>query len=44
MIPKINSILEGIEILLKKDGLIIFEDPYLGEVIEKTTYDQIYDS
>ncbi len=42
-IPKINSILEGIEILLKKDGLIIFEDPYLGEVIEKTTYDQIYD-
>ncbi len=42
-IPYINSIVEGISILLKDEGIVIFEDPYLGEVIEKTTYDQIYD-
>ena len=42
-IPNINSIVEGIKVLLKSDGIVIFEDPYLGNVIEKTTYDQIYD-
>ena len=42
-IPYMNSILEGIDVLLKDDGVVIFEDPYLGDVIEKTTYDQIYD-
>ena len=41
--PYINSIIEGIKVLLKADGLVVFEDPYLGDVIEKTTYDQIYD-
>ena len=42
-IPYINSIVEGIKVLLKPDGVVIFEDPYLGDVIQKTTYDQIYD-
>jgi len=42
-IPYINSIVEGIKAILKPDGVVIFEDPYLGDVIEKTTYDQIYD-
>jgi methylation protein EvaC len=42
-IPYIHSIVEGIDILLKPDGVVLFEDPYLGEVIEKTSYDQIYD-
>jgi len=42
-IPYINSIVEGIKVLLKPDGIVIFEDPYLGDVIQKTTYDQIYD-
>ena len=42
-IPYINSIVEGIKVLLKHDGVVLFEDPYLGNVIEKTTYDQIYD-
>jgi len=42
-IPYINSIVEGIKLLLKPDGIIMFEDPYLGDVIQKTTYDQIYD-
>lgn len=42
-IPFFHSIIAGIKILLKEDGLIMFEDPYLGDVIEKTSYDQIYD-
>jgi methylation protein EvaC len=42
-IPYIHSIVQGIKIMLKPDGVVMFEDPYLGEVIEKTSYDQIYD-
>ncbi|MFX0133849.1 MAG: methyltransferase domain-containing protein [Candidatus Hodarchaeota archaeon] len=42
-IPYIHSVIEGIKILLKPDGIVQFEDPYLGDVIENTSYDQIYD-
>lgn len=42
-IPYMHSIVEGIAILLKPGGVVMFEDPYLGDVIEKTSYDQIYD-
>ncbi len=42
-IPYINSIAEGIKVLLKPGGIAVFEDPYLGDVIRNTTYDQIYD-
>jgi methylation protein EvaC len=42
-IPYIHSIYSGVKILLKEDGVFIFEDPYLGEIIEKTSFDQIYD-
>jgi methylation protein EvaC len=42
-IPYIHSIVEGIRVLLKPGGVVMFEDPYLGDVIEKTSYDQIYD-
>lgn len=42
-IPYIHSIVEGIKIILKPEGIVQFEDPYIGDVIENTTYDQIYD-
>jgi methylation protein EvaC len=42
-IPYFHSIVAGISLLIKKTGIVIFEDPYLGDVIEKTSYDQIYD-
>ena len=42
-IPNIKSIAKGIRRLLKPDGVLIFEDPYLGDIIEKVSYDQIYD-
>ncbi|MGE0171407.1 MAG: class I SAM-dependent methyltransferase [Oligoflexales bacterium] len=42
-IPFMHSVLEGMEALMKPTGVIAFEDPYLGDVIQKTSYDQIYD-
>jgi len=42
-IPDLNGIAKGASALLKQDGVLIFEDPYLGSMIEKTSYDQIYD-
>lgn len=42
-IPCLHSVAAGIKILLKPGGIFIFEDPYLGDIMEKTAYDQIYD-
>jgi len=42
-IPYLDSVFEGITALLKPDGVFVFEDPYLGDVMERTSFDQIYD-
>ena len=42
-IPDLNNLFKGIENLLSKKGFFIFEEPYLGDVIRLTSYDQIYD-
>ena len=42
-LPYFHSIVAGISKLVKKTGVVVFEDPYLGDVIEKTSYDQVYD-
>lgn len=42
-IADFNSVIAGIKILVKPNGIVMFEDPYLGDVIEKTSYDQLYD-
>lgn len=42
-IPYLHSVFDGIRILLKPKGVLAFEDPYLGDIVEKTSYDQIYD-
>ena len=42
-IPYLHSVVAGIKVLLKPEGVLIFEDPYLGDIVEKTSYDQIYD-
>ena len=42
-IPDIVDFAKSIEILLSKKGVFSFEEPYLGDVIEKCSYDQIYD-
>ncbi|GHH51111.1 class I SAM-dependent methyltransferase [Streptomyces candidus] len=42
-IPYMDSILRGVDALLGPDGVFVFEDPYLGDIVEKTSFDQIYD-
>lgn len=42
-IPYIHSVVEGIRLLLKPQGVVLFEDPYLGDIVSKCSYDQIYD-
>lgn len=42
-IPDIQGVVKGIRALLKPTGVALFEDPYVGDVIEKIAYDQIYD-
>ncbi len=39
----LHDLLKGINILLEEDGVFIFEDPYIVDILEKTAYDQIYD-
>tara|TARA_S200000501_G_C20818950_1_gene741900 strand:+ start:338 stop:1561 length:1224 start_codon:yes stop_codon:yes gene_type:complete len=42
-IPYINSVYEGVKALLDKDGIFSFEDPYIGDILQKSSFDQIYD-
>lgn len=42
-IPDLHAIGQAVNRLLTPKGVFIFEDPYLGDVLDKTAYDQIYD-
>ena len=42
-IPYMHSIASGIVELLRPEGVLIFEDPYLGDILRLNSYDQIYD-
>ncbi|MFI2607764.1 methyltransferase domain-containing protein [Kitasatospora sp. NPDC018619] len=42
-IPYLDSVFRGLDTLLARDGAFVFEDPYLGDILERTTFDQIYD-
>ena len=42
-IPYVWSIFKGVDALLRPDGVFVFEDPYLGDIVRKTSFDQIYD-
>jgi methylation protein EvaC len=42
-IPDIVGVVQGLKKLIKATGVVIFEDPYLGDVVAKTSYDQLYD-
>ncbi|AZM79830.1 class I SAM-dependent methyltransferase [Streptomyces sp. KPB2] len=42
-IPYLDSVFRGVDALLAPDGVFCFEDPYLGDVVERTSFDQIYD-
>lgn len=42
-ISNLNSVFKGVDILLDRSGCFIFEDPYLGDIVELCSFDQIYD-
>ena len=42
-VPDLDDLIKAIDTLLNKDGIFVFEEPYLGSMFEKTSYDQIYD-
>jgi SAM-dependent methyltransferase len=42
-IPNLLDVIKGFEKILHENGVIIFEDPYLGDIFKKVSYDQIYD-
>ncbi|MDA0567774.1 class I SAM-dependent methyltransferase [Streptomonospora sp. S1-112] len=42
-IAYIDSIFRGIDAVLADDGVFVFEDRYLGDIVRRTLFDQIYD-
>ncbi len=42
-IPDLKNVIESVDKLLSSKGLLIFEEPYLGSMFSKVSYDQIYD-
>jgi methylation protein EvaC len=42
-IPDLHSVAAGAQVLLRPGGVLVFEDPYLGDIVERAAYDQIYD-
>ena len=42
-IPDLNDLIRSIDLLLSADGTFVFEEPYLGSMFKKVSYDQIYD-
>ena len=42
-VPNLNDLIESVDIMLSKNGIFVFEEPYLGSMFEKVSYDQIYD-
>ncbi len=42
-IPYAESIFAGLDVLLQPNGVFVFEDPYLGDINARTSFDQIYD-
>tara|TARA_B100001057_G_scaffold222294_1_gene222713 strand:+ start:552 stop:1751 length:1200 start_codon:yes stop_codon:yes gene_type:complete len=42
-IPDLKDVIKSVDKLLSSKGLLIFEEPYLGSMFSKVSYDQIYD-
>ena len=42
-VPDLKNLIKGINFLLSDNGLFVFDEPYLGSMYEKVSYDQIYD-
>ena len=42
-IMDLHDLLNGVNRLLEDNGVFVFEDPYIIDILEKTSYDQVYD-
>jgi len=42
-VPNLPDLIKSVDKLISREGVFIFEEPYLGAMFEKTSYDQIYD-
>ena len=42
-IPDLKNLILSIDMLLSKKGFFIFEEPYMGSMFEKVSFDQVYD-
>ena len=42
-VPDLNDLIATTETLLSSKGVFVFEEPYLGSMFSKVSYDQIYD-
>ena len=42
-IPDLKDLFKTVDYCLSKNGVFIFEEPYLGSMFNKVSYDQIYD-
>tara|TARA_Y100000591_G_scaffold263537_1_gene236686 strand:- start:29 stop:808 length:780 start_codon:yes stop_codon:yes gene_type:complete len=42
-IPNLDEVFKSVKLILDKNGLFVFEDPYILSVIQNQSYDQFYD-
>ena len=42
-IPNLKEVFKAISICLNQNGVFVFEDPYIGSVLNNNSYDQFYD-
>lgn len=42
-IEDLNSVAAGVNVLLRDDGVWFFEDPYIYDIVKKSSFDQMYD-
>ncbi|WP_395297501.1 methyltransferase domain-containing protein [Kitasatospora hibisci] len=42
-ISYVDSVFRGVDALLAPNGVFVFEDPYMADIVEQTSFDQIYD-
>ena len=42
-VPNLKNLISSVDELLASNGVFVFEEPYLGSMFSKVSYDQIYD-
>ena len=42
-IPNLKETFDAISLSLSKNGVLVIEDPYIGNILKSNSYDQFYD-